>query len=245
MASGAVIYDGPSEIDGARIVAIALTDVATNRKTGNMVQTYILRPDLDPVSAVHQGLDGSICGTCPHRGDGTGKARSCYITLIHGPSVVYRTFRAGGYSDLGSSPLPVLASLGQGRQVRLGTYGDPAAVPTRVWAALISQAAGWTGYTHMWRTRSQLAASVMASVDSPAEYATANANGWRTFRVRTADQPLLPGEIACPASAEAGKRAQCATCGLCKGTARPAKNIAIIAHGNSGQYNMVASRFGG
>lgn len=32
--------------------------------------------------------------------------------------------------------------------VRIGSYGDPAAVPTRVWAELVRYAKNWTGYTH-------------------------------------------------------------------------------------------------
>ena len=71
----------------------------------------------------------------------------------------------------------------------------------------------------------------MASVDSPAEYAEAIAAGWRTFRVRTADQELVKGEVVCPAAKEAGQRVTCFDCSLCMGTTRKAKNIAIIAHG--------------
>lgn len=63
--------------------------------------------------------------------------------------------------------------------------------------------------------------------------------GWRTFRVRSASDPLLPGEIACPASAEAsaeaGARVQCDRCLLCDGAARMdihrLPSIAIIDHG--------------
>jgi hypothetical protein len=234
-----VVYDGPSQIDGQRIVAIVLTGQSTNRKTGAMVQTYIIRPDVDPISAVRQGLDASICGDCKHRGDGTGKGRTCYVTLMHGPSAVYRTLIAGKYPTvaLGMDWSLTVASLGRGRQVRLGTYGDPAAVPEHVWRTLLSEAAGWTGYTHQWRSRPSLRDLVMASVDSPAEHATATAQGWRTFRVRTVEQPLEASEIACPASEEQGKRTTCADCGLCKGTSSTArKTISIIAHGTAKRH---------
>lgn len=33
--------------------------------------------------------------------------------------------------------------------VRIGSYGDPAAVPTRVWAELVRYTKNWTGYSHM------------------------------------------------------------------------------------------------
>ena len=44
---GLVLYEGPSEIDGKPIVCIATLD-SRNRKTGNMVQTWILRQDVSP-----------------------------------------------------------------------------------------------------------------------------------------------------------------------------------------------------
>ena len=70
MANGYILWEGASLIDGAPIVVIAtgFASRSTNRKTGGMVQTYILRRDIDPVSAVQSGDDASICGDCPHRG---------------------------------------------------------------------------------------------------------------------------------------------------------------------------------
>jgi hypothetical protein len=60
--------------------------------------------------------------------------------------------------------------------------------------------------------------------------------GWRTFRVRRGEDSLAESEIVCPASYEAGHRAQCISCGLCCGTSRPAKSIAIIAHGSNATH---------
>ena len=68
-----VIYDGPSEIDGKPIVAIAQVKTG-NRKTGDMVQTWILRSDVDPITASRTGEDVSICGDCPHKGTPSDKA---------------------------------------------------------------------------------------------------------------------------------------------------------------------------
>ena len=57
MANGYILWEGASLIDGAPIVVIAtgFASRSTNRKTGGMVQTYILRRDIDPVSAVQSG----------------------------------------------------------------------------------------------------------------------------------------------------------------------------------------------
>jgi hypothetical protein len=62
-----------------------------------MIQTYIMRSDVPPIDAVKSGEDASICGGCVHRGDGTGKGRSCYVTLMHGPRGVYAAYKRGSY----------------------------------------------------------------------------------------------------------------------------------------------------
>lgn len=234
MAAGYVIYDGPSMIDGERIVAIVSgLRGSKNAKTGNMVQTYIIRPDVDPITAVHTGADESICGDCIHRGDGTGKGRSCYVVLMHGPLVTYRAFLRGAYEA--ATPVDV-ADIVAGRMLRLGTYGDPAAVPLPVWEALVSKAKGFTGYTHQWRhidpAWSRL---VMASADTPIDAIEAWQKGFRTFRVGAA--PMTGREINCPASEEAGKRTQCIDCGLCMGTtSRSPVSIQIAPHGGGARY---------
>lgn len=238
--NGYVIYDGPSQIDGQRIVAIVtgIKKRSSNAKTGGMVQTYILRPDMSPIDASRTGADVSICGDCQHRGvaDGTkAKGRTCYVFLGQGPLSVWRAYQRGVYM---AAPADVVAMLVEGRMVRLGTYGDPAAVPAGVWQALIAMAKGHTGYTHQWQSlaatgRGAVYASLtMASADSPEEMELARALGWRTFRVRTAKQGLEQGEAACPASEEAGRKLTCDTCGACNGAGTGRKgSIAIIAHG--------------
>tara|TARA_R110000850_G_scaffold119182_2_gene236458 strand:- start:428 stop:826 length:399 start_codon:yes stop_codon:yes gene_type:complete len=116
--------------------------------------------------------------------------------------------------------------------IRIGAYGDGAALPLNVMADL-THGIFHTGYTHAWQSRPDLRQFLMASVDNPTEYDAAKQSGWRTFRVRTADENLDPQEIACPASDEAGKRTSCDHCGLCDGS-RPddqRKSVAIIAHG--------------
>ena len=63
----AILYEGPSLIDGQPIVAIA-TYSDKNTKTGLMVQTYILCQNIDPRDANKTGADFSICGKCPLKG---------------------------------------------------------------------------------------------------------------------------------------------------------------------------------
>jgi hypothetical protein len=116
--------------------------------------------------------------------------------------------------------------------VRLGTYGDPAAVPVHVWQTLTYAAKGHTGYTHRWRKAPALRTLCMASVDSVAEAREAHALGWRYFRVAMpSDLARLDIEARCPASAEAGKKLTCAQCMACAGANGRRGSIVIQAHG--------------
>ena len=67
-----IIYQGPSLIDGAPIMVLAQSN-SNNRKTGDMVQTYIQRSDIDPITASRTGQDSSICGDCIHKGKASDK----------------------------------------------------------------------------------------------------------------------------------------------------------------------------
>ena len=229
---GFVFYDGPSLIDGAPIIGIAVLE-SSNVKTGNMVQTYILRADVAPLAAIASGDDASICGDCAHRGDKqTKRARTCYVDVAKSVQSVFAAWVRGAYPQVAPSDG---ARIVAGRVVRIGSYGDPAAIPARHWRALIRRAAGHTGYTHQWRQwfARGLRSIVMASADSASDRDMARAMGWRTFRVRTADEPLAAREIVCPASPEGGDRRQCITCQACDGAPRGATqaSVAIIVHG--------------
>ena len=87
MANGLVLHEGPSPIDGEPIVSIA-TLHSNNRKTGDMVQIWILRQDMAPMEAIKSGGDRSICGGCPHRGTGT--KRSCYVNVFRAPAAIWQ-----------------------------------------------------------------------------------------------------------------------------------------------------------
>lgn len=239
MSNGLILWEGQSEIDGGSIVVIAtgLRNGSTNAKTGSMIQTYILRSDIAPLDAVRSGDDVSICGTCPHRGDGTGKGRACYVNLGHGPRGVYAAYKRGSYPRM--TNLHDLVEEFEGRVVRIGSYGDPASAPLGLWEAVVKRASGFTGYTHRWREcHEDFAALCMASVDSEDEMHEAHALGFRTFRVTTADDgPIQSIEINCPASEEAGKRANCIDCKLCSGASSASrKSIQIAAHGSGRKY---------
>lgn len=250
-----VIYRGPSLIDGAPIVAIAIAKKSKNIKTGPMVQTYILREDIDPRDASKTGADYSICGRCKHRGIATddpavklAKRRTCYVTIGQGPLIVWKAHKRGRYPDaIGSD---AIAAIGADRMVRLGTYGDPAAVPAHIWRALISRAIGHTGYSHQSAIAGAAfdAQTMMVSADSIADAENAWNSGARTFRIisredwqRDGKGALVKGrESLCPASREGGFKSTCADCGLCAGNSVSARSIAIVAHGASA--NLISVR---
>ena len=232
--ASAVVWRGRSAFDDKPIVAIVtgLHGDNKNPKTGaDLAQLWIVRSDINPLDAIKIGADRSICGICKHRGDGTGKRRSCYVSVKNAPRQVWKTFAAGTYLTMRPSDVAThLASRAMG--IRIGAYGDGGALPISVLADL-THGIFHTGYTHAWQSRPDLRQWLMASVDTPTEYVTAKQAGWRTFRVRTADENLDSQEIACPASDEAGKRTSCDHCGLCDGSrhADQRRSIAIIAHG--------------
>ena len=237
---GYILYEGPSMIDGQPIVVILTgIDGSSNRKTGSMLQTYILRSDVHPIDAVRMGDDESICGSCEHRpilARSTGKP-PCYVEVGKGPSMVWQAYKRGRYTRL---PIWQIARLIAARVLRIGTYGDPAAAPIRVWQGLIVYVASWTGYSHQWRIiDAEWQYLVMASVDSEVDRIDAKLAGWRTFRVSIGIDPQM-GEISCFASKESGARTTCIDCRLCKGTQIAAKDIVIADHGLGHKRRVIA-----
>ena len=232
-ANGVILYQGPSNLDNQPIVVIAtgLKTKSSNAKTGAMVQTYILRSDIPPTEAIQTGEDASICGGCPHRGQTVtvnnkikNIGRTCYVNVGQGPRAVYDAYTRNLYP---TATKEQAAALLKDRYVRIGTYGDPMAAPAQVWLGFIRVVAGWTAYTHQWDNAVlnscpavilAFQAICMASVDSEEEMREAHARGWRTFRVGLLhDTQVRKTEALCPASAEAGRKLQCAQCLACSG----------------------------
>jgi hypothetical protein len=226
---GAILYQGPSQLDGKPIVVIAVWS-SKNSKTGDMLQTYILRSDIDPREANKYGEDESICGQCRHRGTPTfdplkklAEGRTCYVNMGQGVLIVYNGFIAGKY------PVASPRTVGRKRNVRIGTYGDGAAAPSYVWDELLEDADGHTAYSHNGGDPQRY----MVSADSLQQAQTAWASKYRTFRViQHVSEIDRKHEVLCPASKEAGYKATCATCLLCGGTSVQAKSIAIPVHGS-------------
>lgn len=262
-----LIYDGPSLLDGQPIIVVAIPDYS--KKVGQMLLTWIILRDVDPRVAAYNGADASICGDCKYRARETVDhdtydawsmrpdvgERACYVRPHLEPWIVWTKFHDDEYPD---------ATRGKGTwkkrvnphrlPVRLGSYGDPAAVPYGVWARLVDTADRYTGYTHMWDRPDidlKLQRLCMASVDSFEERDRAQAAGWRTFLVvPEADANHMaslnewyddtrgyhPPDILCPASKLGGGKTTCDRCRLCMGNGINARSIWIPAHGPGKQF---------
>ncbi len=173
-----LLYEGPSLINGRPIVVIATRD--SNPKTGEMLYTWILDAEIPPeIAAFYQDTDESICGGCKFRaqpkldaGDmRPASTRMCYVRLSTesdafgtpkadekmGPTEVWQAWKDGEFGTWEEPQFDKVQRRVVWRQyrgplsVRVGSYGDPGAVPTAVWADLVRHARNWTGYTHCWR----------------------------------------------------------------------------------------------
>jgi hypothetical protein len=245
-----LIWEGPSVIDGAPIVVLA-TGVPTlkqrargarsgNSKTGDMVQTFILRADINPVAAIAMGADVSICGVCPHKGKTAGGSGACYVNVGQGPRAAWVAHQHTGSTPYDPERLA-------GLKIRFGAYGDPAAAPADMWAELHRLAVGVTGYTHQWDAERLRAGGLspdaadprfrdwmMASADTAEEGRRARALGYRSFIVRAPGDAKPRGAIVCPASAEGGRRTVCADCMQCGGVGNGRRNdVSIVVHGTT------------
>ena len=239
--SGVVIYEGPSLIDGSPIVCIA-TLHSSNGKTGDMIQTWIMRADIDPLAASRSGADRAICGDCGSRGTATNKKRGvarnrkCYVLLQNAPVGIWKCYRRGGYPVAAGHAS--IAAVARGRKVRVGAYGDGAAMPSYIVESLLSECAGHTAYSH----QSGNAASsfdraiYMVSADTRAEAEAAWQAGRRTFRVvRDLSEMVVGKEAPCPSLV--GRHCiDCLLCGGTSGTHAGAKSIVIPAHGAGAKY---------
>ena len=247
---GIILYRGPSMLDGMPIMVIAPLENSTNDKTGDMIPTYIIKTTISPIMSMTDKArksnyysDYSVCGDCKQRDFG-----SCYVNYGQAPEQVFGAFHRDGYV----SYTPDMLKYFENKDIRLGSYGEPAAVPIEVWDTICGVASGYTGYTHQWNNPdidSNLKKYCMASCDTTKEYFKAKEQGWRTFRVRLPltstlnkfgwfpkfvllEQLTLDNEKICPASKEAGMSSNCAKCKACMGlSADTNKDVCITIHG--------------
>ena len=224
-----ILYEGPSLLgNGEEIVVIGI-NTSQNIKTGGMLQTYILNMHETPLNSMKGEEGQAICGNCKHRGT------SCYVRVEQAPTGIYKAYKRGSYPKLTEQETIEFFS---GQHVRMGTYGDPAAINGYQWRIWLQKAKGNTGYTHQWRT-TDIKDLCMASTDTNEEYYEAKSLGWRCFNVMNKNQQQPVGKsFICPASEAMGKKVQCHDCMACNGTQNGATaDIMIEVHGVSHKVN--------
>jgi hypothetical protein len=209
---GLVMYKGPSMLDDVE-VALIVTFTSVNRKTGNLLQTWIVETGKNPVEANHSQ---ATCGACPMK-------PMCYVNSGQAPYSIWQALQRGIYP----SYEPSHNKLFLGRLLRMGSDGDPRAIPDYVWRLLQGLTIKSVGYTHQWSEPSEFwPFNIMASVESEGQKERANALGYKTFRVVEDYSEKLWDEIICLADSK-GKT--CANCMLCTGRHT---NVVIKAHGS-------------
>jgi hypothetical protein len=220
---GFVLYEGPSLFDGKPITVI-VTLKSDNEKTGNMVQTWIMRSDMSPTDILRLKLDYSVCFKCRFSG-GDG----CYVNLGQGPLAIWNAYKNGTYLNIHEN-LELAQTLLKNRAIRIGSYGDPTAIPFQYWDFLLSFGNGInTGYTHNWEQCDKSFRSILqASCDSENEAILAQNLGWKTFTVFNPNMEL-PNNIGINCVNETHGK-QCIDCKLCNGNKT---NIVIKLHGLS------------
>jgi hypothetical protein len=284
------------------VVLTSIRGTSNNAKTSGdgevpvlpLAQTYVIPhsmlagivADTNPSAAwfdnLRSGADSGACGACPLRPSAVQALKAlglpapdpCYV--LNGPGDVARAIVAGRYptATLAQAAGYLRAMLAAGRiaGVRGGSWGDPAAAPFEVHAALHAATRGvrvahpdgrerravWTCYTRTWAYAPTVAAPwrriAMASAHFPAEARLALAQGWRPFTVVDGRSVDAIGDAAqlvsegpsthCPASNERGNAATCSTCGLCDGAADNDRRgpVTIMSHGSSNRSAAACNR---
>jgi hypothetical protein len=229
--NGAILYE-----DGEIVTIVTGLDrPSQNTKTGGMLQIHILLRSKTPLEGIKTGADSAICGSCIHRGDGTGKNRSCYVNVGRSETAVWNAYDKGMYPKMGKKDIPKEF---EGALSRFGAYGDPANIPLDIVESICSSSKGWTGYTQQWKKKEnqEYKKFFMASAEGADDVKEANGMGWRTFRAGVKPEG---NEAVCKNEVDGTK---CEKCLLCCGNRIKSKNVFVTAHGTGKKYIIERER---
>ena len=230
--NGYLLHETEANGEKVAIIATGVTRITDNRKTGNMIQLWIILADTNPVAGVKSGLDANtICQGCPFA-----SGNGCYVNVGQAPLGIYKSYKRGNYPQLDPKDY---AKVFGGRKVRFGAYGNPTLIPLAMVKAIAKVSDGWTGYFHNWRELGKAKAKAynayfMASTESANSYELANTQGLRVFHA----SPIKPeNTVECLSDTHG---IACADCQLCQGWNKRAKNVWINPHG-SGVKKAIAA----
>lgn len=218
-----------SALTGDPILVAFQMGASKNSKLGDMVQVWIMPESSKPTDSIKDGLQEAVCGKCWFASSGT-----CYVNPVT-VNQVWSAVERGSYRELelNDNGFKALVSALYGRHVRIGAWGDPAAMPWPLMASIVDNCAGHTAYTHQVDHPSfdpRFSEVCMVSVENPKQAERLQRLGYRTFRARTEFSQLTPREIECP-SVSSGL--SCADCRLCDGkdAKRGTVSVSIPVHG--------------
>ena len=242
--NGFILWEGLSDSVWITVIIVGLVKPSTNRKTGAMLQSYIILRDMNPLEAIRLEKDSAICGNCPLR---PSKNNICYLDHSKETGQIYRSLKRGNYPHLDEFDYEggnlILDYISQNKRhpkggfnLRVGSYGDPIFTDRKTWEPLFNACKRWTGYTHQafledgsenplalpWKGK------LMASVQDVNGYLAAQLHGWPTFRLKSPEDPLFKGEIICPFDETNPQLVKCNWCLKCHGSGL---NIAVDIHG--------------
>ena len=219
--NGFLIYEGSKNGEKYAVIATLKT---SNRKTGNMIQLWIILSDYSPVDGVKSGLDAStICTGCKFA-----SGNGCYVNVGQAPNSIWKAYKANKYPKL--DPF-LYDNVFNGRKVRFGAYGNPSLIPLSIIKMITESCEGWTGYFHDWSKMSKERALAygkyfMASTETNDSVRRAKEKNLRFFHV----SPTQPKDtIECLSDS---RGLSCDQCQLCKGNRIGAKSIWINPHGS-------------
>ena len=206
------------------IIATGFKKPTENRKTGKMIQVWILLENVAPTAAVLSGLDAiTICQGCPFA-----SGNGCYVNVGQAPLSVWKSYHKGNYPELAPKDYERVFN---GHKVRFGAYGNPTLLPLAKVKAIAKASKGWTGYFHNWQQMTAAKANAynqffMASTETKDSYRLASNLGLRTFHA----SPIQPeNTVECVSDTHG---IACADCQLCQGLNKRAKNVWINPHGS-------------
>jgi len=237
-----VFFKTTSVLTGDDILVAFQMSPSKNSKLGDMVQVWIMPADEKPTDSINSGLQKAVCGSCWFA-----SSKTCYVNPAPINSV-YGAIQRGSYRELTNDDAghQALAAALYGRFVRVGAWGDPAAMPWNLMASIVDSAKGHTSYTHQAdhpNYDSRFNDVCMVSVESAKQAQRLQAVGVRTFRARTEFGQLTEAEIECP-SVSSGLN--CDECRLCDGKEAKRGNVSISVpvHGLDWKVSRFDKRWG-
>jgi len=231
--NGYTLHETMENGEKVAIIATGIKRKTNNRKTGDMVQIWILLADQNPIVAVQSGLDANtICQGCPFA-----SGQGCYVNVGQAPLAIWKAYSKGKYPKLKPADYGKVFT---GKKVRFGAYGNPTLIPLAMVKAIASVSKGWTGYFHNWRELGQTKARAynayfMASTETETSFNLANTQGLRVFHANI-KQP--ENTVECLSDS---RGISCADCQLCQGWNKKAKNIWINPHGSKVKKAIAAT----